>query len=74
MIKKMFGLRLSPIGLVSQENCRNQMISNYSYYDVNAYVLNITPAEAMQFGPTLWRLLYHIHHANSKYGWCLSPK
>ena len=22
----------------------------------------------MQFGRTLWRLLYHIHHANSKYG------
>ena len=68
MIKNMFGLRLSPIDLVPQMNRRNRMISVYSYFDVNADTLNIAPAEAMQFGHTLWRLLYRIHHANSNFG------
>ena len=68
MIKRMFGLRLSVIGLVPQANRRNRMISDYSYFDVNADILNITPAEAMQFGCTLRRLLHRIHHANFKFG------
>ena len=68
MIKKMFGLRLSPISLVPQTNCRNRMISDYSYFDVNADTFNIAPSEAIQFGRTLWRLPYCIHHANSNFG------
>ena len=68
MIKKLFRLRLSPIGLVPQNNRRDRMISDYSYYDVNADTLNIAPTESMQFGRTLWRLLNEIHHANSKFG------
>ena len=50
MIKKMFGLRLSPIGLVPQTNRHNRMISDYSYFDVNADTFNIAPSEAMQLG------------------------
>ena len=68
MIKHLFGLRLSPIGLVPQRNRRDRMISDYSYFDVNNDTLNIAPSEAMQFGRTLWRLLYRIHHANAKFG------
>ena len=68
MIKRMFGLRLSPIGLVPQTNRRDRMISDSSYYCVNADTFNIAPSEAMQFGRTLWRLLYRIHHANSQFG------
>jgi hypothetical protein len=68
MIKSLFGLRLSPLGLVPQRNRRDRMISDYSYFDVNKDTLNIAPAEAMQFGRTLWRLLYRIHHANDKFG------
>ena len=44
------------------------MISDYSYFDVNADTFNIAPAEAMQFGRTLSRLLYRIHHSNSQFG------
>ena len=44
------------------------MISDYSYFDVNKDTLNIAPSEAMQFGRTLWRLLFRIHHANEKFG------
>ena len=47
MIKKMFGLCLGPIGLVPLANHRNQMISNYIYFDVNVNTLNIAPAEAI---------------------------
>ena len=45
------------------------MISNYSFFDINADTLNIALAEAIQFGRTLWRLLYRIHHAN--FNFCL---
>ena len=68
MIKRMFGLQLSLIGLVPQTNCCNRMISDYSYFYVNANRLNIAPSEVMQFGHTLWRLLYRIHHVNSSFG------
>ena len=68
MIKRMFGLRLSPIGLVEQRNRRDRMISDYSYFDFNADTFNIAPAEAMQFGRALSRFLYQIHHANSQFG------
>ena len=44
------------------------MISDYSYFDVNQDTLNIAPTEAMQFGRTLQRLLYRIHHANERFG------
>jgi hypothetical protein len=44
------------------------MISDYSYFEVNKDTLNIAPSKAMQFGRTLWRLLYRIHHANTKFG------
>ena len=43
------------------------MISDYSYFDVNQDTLNIAPAEAMQFGCTLWGLLYCIHCANNNF-------
>lgn len=68
MIKHMYGLRLSPLGLVPQRNRRDRMISDYSYFDVNADTFNIAPSEAMQFGRTLWRLLFRIHHANDHFG------
>ena len=68
MIKSVFGLRLSPLGLVPQRGRRDRMISDYSYFDVNNDTLNIAPSEAMQFGRTLWRLLFRIHHANDRFG------
>ena len=53
MVKKMFGLCLSPIGLVPQANSHDRMILDYSSFDANADTFNITPSEAMQFGQTL---------------------
>ena len=68
LIQSMPGLRLSPLGLVPQRGRRDRMISDYSYFDVNQETLNLGPSEAMQFGRTLWRLLYRIHRANSRFG------
>ena len=68
LVKKQFGLRLSPLGLVPQRGRRDRMISDYSFFDVNQETLKLAPDEAMQFGRTLWRLLYRIHHANDKFG------
>ena len=68
MIQDMFGLRLSPLGLVPQRGCRDRMISDYSYFDVNQQTLNIALKEAMQFGRTLWRLLFCTHNANDQFG------
>lgn len=62
------GLRLSPLGLVSQRERRDRMISDYSFYGVNLETLKLAPAEAMQFGRTLKRLLTKIHHANDHFG------
>ena len=68
MIRKMSGLCLVTIGLVPQTNRQDRMILDYSYFDVNADTFIIAPSEAMQFGQTLWKLLYRIHHANSNFG------
>ena len=68
LIQSMPGLRLSPLGLVPQRGRRDRMISDYSYFDVNQETLNLGPSDAMQFGRTLWRLLYRIHRANSRFG------
>ena len=53
LIQDMFGMRLSPLGLVPQQGHWDQMISDYSYFDVNQQTLNIALKEAMQFGCTL---------------------
>ena len=67
LVKKQFGLRLSPLGLVPQRRRRDRMISDYSFFDVNQETLKLALDKAMQFGRTLWRLLYRIHHANGFY-------
>ena len=68
LVQHLFGLRLSPIGLVPQRNRRDRMISDYSYFGVNSETLGVAPLDAMQFGRTLQRLLERIHRANCQYG------
>ena len=68
MIKQIYNMQLIPIGMVPQKNRRDQMISDYSYFNVNNDTFEIAPLEAMQFGRTLWQLLHRIHHTNSNFG------
>eukprot|EP00536_Pseudo-nitzschia_multiseries_P002081 jgi/Psemu1/4840/gm1.4840_g len=59
-------LRLSPLGLVPQRGRRPRMISDYTYSEVNQDTIPLAPAEAMQFGHTLPRLLSKLHRVNPR--------
>ena len=68
LLKKLPALRLSPMGVIPQRGRQPRLIVDYSYYDVNQDTVRLTPAEAMQFGRALERILYQIRHANPKFG------
>jgi hypothetical protein len=57
-VKKLRGLRLSPLGCIPQRGRRPRLIVDLSFYDVNADTLKLAPPEAMQFGHALNRLLF----------------
>ena len=44
------------------------MILDYTFFGVNNKTAELAPKEAMQFGQTLWRLLYCIRHADPAFG------
>ena len=68
LVKKLPGLRLSPLGLVPQRGRRDRMICDYSYFGVNSETFELAPKEAMQFGRTLLRLLHRIYYADPSFG------
>ena len=61
-------LRLSPMGVVPQRDRRDRPIVDYSFSGINGETVSLSPAEAMQFGRALDRLLYKIHHSNRRFG------
>jgi hypothetical protein len=61
-------LRLSPLGVVPQWDFRPRTISDYSFFGVNHETLALSPAECMQFGKALWRVLRHLKSANPHLG------
>jgi hypothetical protein len=61
-------LRLSPLGVVPQRERRPRLIVDYTFNGVNKDTVKMMPAEAMQFGRTLERILYAVHHANPHHG------
>ena len=61
-------LRVSPMGVIPQRDRRPRLIVDLSFYGINDETLQLAPAEAIQFGRTLERLLYTIRHANPRYG------
>jgi hypothetical protein len=61
-------LRLSPLGVVPQRDRRPRTISDYSLFGVNHETLALSPAECMQFGKALWRVLRHLKSANPHLG------
>jgi hypothetical protein len=54
-------LRISPMGVVLQKDCRPQTIVDYSFSGVNQATLLLAPEESMQFGRALENLLQRIH-------------
>jgi hypothetical protein len=61
-------LRLSPLGVVPQRDRRPRTISDYTFFGVNHETVALSPAECMQFGKALWRILRHIKSANPHLG------
>eukprot|EP00536_Pseudo-nitzschia_multiseries_P017358 jgi/Psemu1/50546/gm1.50546_g len=68
LVRDLPSLCLSPLGLVPQRGRRPRMISDYTYSEVNQDTIPLAPAEAMQFGRTLPRLLTKMHRANNRFG------
>jgi hypothetical protein len=68
LMKDFKKLHLSPLGVVLQQNRRPCLIVDYTYYDINQETVILSPKEAMQFGRALECILYHIQHANPRYG------
>ena len=67
-VKRLRGLRLSPLGCIPQRGRRPRLIVDLSFYGVNFDTQKLAPPEAMQFGRALDRLLFRIRHANPRFG------
>ena len=68
LVRDLPQLRLSPLGVVPQRERRPRLIVDYTFNGVNDDTVKLMPAEAMQFGRALERILYAIHHANPHHG------
>jgi len=73
LLKDVWELRLSPLGASPQRGRRPRTICDYAFYGVNNEMIAQAPADAMQFGKALLRVLQHTHLANPHLGpVCLS--
>jgi hypothetical protein len=61
-------LRLSPLGVVPQRDRRPRTICDYSFFFVNLDTIPLAPAESMQFGRALWRILQQVYDADPRLG------
>ncbi len=51
-------LRVSPMGIMPQQDRRSRVIVDYSFHGVNDDTICLGPNKAMQFAKALERLLY----------------
>jgi hypothetical protein len=68
LVRDMDKVRISPIGVVPQHDRRPRTIVDYSYHNLNAETVPLAPAEAMQFGKALPRLIQRIVQSDPKHG------
>lgn len=61
-------LRISPMGVVPQNDRRPRTIVDYTFSGINQATVPLAPTEAMQFGRALERLIQRIHQANKRFG------
>lgn len=61
-------LRLSPLGVIPQAERRPRLICDHSFFGINASSISSAPAEAMQFGRALLRVIQQIVSANPAFG------
>ena len=67
-------LRVSPLGAVPQHNRRPRLIVDFSFSEVNAETVQLAPAEAMQFGRALQRVMTRGGPGRATVWSCLSCK
>jgi hypothetical protein len=64
LVLKEPNLRISPLGVVPQQERRPRTMCDYSFFLVNLDTIPLAPAESMQFGRALWRILSTVNHAD----------
>jgi len=67
-VRHLPGLRGSPAHMKEELDRNDRFLADHSNWGVNEHTLALAPKEAMQFGGTLYHLLYLICHADPKYG------
>jgi hypothetical protein len=67
-LRHMRNLRISPMGVVPQHERRPRPIVDYSFSGVNTDTVKLAPAEAMQFGRALERIIRLVVLSNPKFG------
>lgn len=68
LVGRVTNLRLSPLGVVPQRECRDRFICDYTFFGVNADTEATAPQEAMQFGRAFHRILARIYWADPTNG------
>jgi hypothetical protein len=68
LVRHFPNLRVSPMGVVPQHERRPRPIVDYTFSGVNQDTICLAPAEAMQFGRTLERLITHVVRADPRFG------
>jgi hypothetical protein len=68
LVRHFPNLRVSPMGVVPQHERRPRPIVDYTFSGVNQDTICLAPAEAMQFGRTLERLITSVVRADPRYG------
>lgn len=68
LVRHFTKLRVSPMGVVPQHERRPRPIVDYTFSGVNQDTICLAPAEAMQFGRTLERLINQVVRADPRYG------
>jgi hypothetical protein len=60
--------RLSPVAVKEEVNRRPRVIVDHTWFGVNAHTVGELPAEVMQFGGALSRILWLLRHADPSQG------
>ena len=68
LVKDLPGFRPSPLGVKEERERKPRLVCDHSFFEVNETTLKWAPAEAMQFGGTLHRILSAVRHANPEFG------
>ena len=74
LLRHIPGLCLSPIGCIPQRDRRPRMINDYTFSELNQHTHKLAPAESMQWGRTLDRVLSRIYYADRRHGPVLLSK